>query len=214
MSKTTKNWKKTDNLENEVKEHEKELEAIKEALEKNNMNAINNLQIKNIPKTNQYSAKIPKRLTEKEKERRDEMRRIKEVEDLDKIQQQSFKQVKNRRKIEPIDKRILTTNNKFINIDKDDLFAINLNKECDRILGNENSKQSKPIKTATTWRKNSKNHSNKKIIKKKDNKGSAYPLSAINRKNTKNEKNKEKVLNDEEKDEQFLKTLDDELKKF
>ena len=42
---------------------------------------------------------------------------------------------------------------------KDDLFAINLNKECDRILGNENSKQSKPIKTATTWRKNSKNHS-------------------------------------------------------
>ena len=214
MSKTTKNWKKADNLENEVKEHEKELEAIREALEKNNMNAINNLQIKNIPKTNRYSAKIPKRLTEKEKERRDEMRRLKEVEDLNKMQQQLFKQVKSRRKIEPIDKRILTTNNKFINIDKDDIFAINLNKECDRILGNENSKQSIPTKTVTTWRKNSKNHSNKKIIKKNENRGNAYPLSAINRKNIKNEKIKEKVLNDEESDEQFLKTLDDELKKF
>ena len=167
MSKTTKNWKKSDNLENEVKDHEKELEAIKEALEKNNMNAINNLQIKNIPKTNRYSAKVPKRLTEKEKERRDEIRRLKEVEDLNKMQQQLFKQVKSRRKIEPIDKRILTTNNKFINIDKDDIFAMNLNKECDRILGNENSKQSISNKTVTTvWRNNSKNKSNKKIIKK------------------------------------------------
>ena len=247
MSKTTKNWKKSDNLENEVKDHEKELEAIKEALEKNNMNAINNLQIKNIPKTNRYSAKVPKRLTEKEKERRDEIRRLKEVEDLNKIQQQLFKQVKSRRKIEPIDKRILTTNNKFINIDKDDIFAMNLNKECDRILGNENSKQSISNKTVTTvWRNNSKNKSNKKIIKN-INKNNAYPLSAINRKNSKkkkvdkeeiadkqgkaekNEKNqkisektekkekkekKEKILNDEEKDENFLKTLDDEIKKF
>ena len=209
MSKTARNWKKSDNLENEVKDQEKELEAIKEALEKNNMNALNNLQIKNIPKSSRFSGKLPKRLTEKEKERRDEMRRLKEVENLDKIQQQLFKQVKGRRKIEPLDKKMLTTNKKFLNIEKDDIFAINLNKECDRILGKENSKQPLPNKTmGTAWRNKSKND---KKIKRHNN---AFPLSAINRKNKSKEKNIQNILTDEEKDEEYLKKLNIEIKQF
>ena len=207
MSKTTKNWKKTDNLENEVREHEKELEAIKEALEKNNMNALNNLQIKNIPKSSRFSGKLPKRLTDKEKERRDEIRRLKEVEGLDKIQQQLFKQVRGRRKIDPLDKKILTTNRRFM--DNDDIFAMNLNKECERILGKENSKQPIPNKTmANAWRNKSKN--DKKILRKNN----AYPLSAINRKNKTKEKNKKKILTDEEKDEEYLAKLNKEIKQF
>ena len=155
MQKTTKKVKRIDNLEKEVKEHERELKAIKEAFESHNINALNTLRMQNIPKTSRLSAKPPKKLSSKEKERRDDIRRWKEVEDLNKIQQSLFKQVKGRKKIEPIDKRIFTANQRFTNIDKDDIFAINLNKECDRILGNENSKQFKPNKTmSTTWRKN------------------------------------------------------------
>ena len=223
MSKTTKNWKRSDKLEKELKEDEKQLEAIKEAFEKNNMNVLHNLPIKNLPKTSRLSAKIPKKLSEKEKERRDEIRRLKEVEDLDKIQKQLFKQVKNRRKIEPIDKKILITaknTNENINIDKNDIFAINLNKECDRVLNNENSKQYIPNRTVTgAWTKKSKsinkNSSQRKeekiknIIKNKI-KG-VYPLSAIDRNRKKNEK---KQKNDEEKDEDFLNNLQNDLKKF
>ena len=153
ISKTAINWKKSDKLEKELKEQEKELEAIKEAFEKNNMNALNSLPIKNMPKSSRFSAKVPKKLSEKEKQKREELRSLKEIENLGKIQQKLFKEVNNRRKIEPIDKKILTTNQKFINIDKDDLFAINLNKECDRVFGNENSKQYIPNKTVTTIRK-------------------------------------------------------------
>ena len=239
MSKTANNWKKSDKLEQELKEDEKELEAIKEALEKKNMNALHTLPIKNLPKTSRLSAKIPKRLSEKEKERREEIRRLKEVEDLDKIQKQLFKQVKSRRKIEPIDKKILITaknsnnaNNSNINIDKDDLFALNLNKDYERVFCNENSKQYIPNKTVTgTWRKkekekslnrnssqkkedigkirnNSKHNGKNKIIKKK-----GYPLSAIDRLSKVN-KNNEKTNGDQEKDEEFLKNLQNELKIF
>ena len=223
IPKTAINSKKSDKLEKELKEQEKELEAIKEAFEKNNMNALNNLPIKNLPKTSRFSAKVPKRLSEKEKQKRDELRSLKEIENLGKIQQKLFKEVNNRRKIEPIDKRILTTNQKFINIDKDDIFAMNLNKECERVFGKENSKQYIPNKTVTTIRKKEKSvkrntsikKDNKNIIKK----NLEYPLSAINRKSKKNEKSDKndknvKILTDEEKDEEFLKNLQDELKQF
>ena len=99
MQKIIKKGKKIDNLENEVKEHEMELKAIKEAFEKRNFNALNTLPIKNLPKSGRLSAKAPKRLSQKEKEKRDEIRRLKEVEDLNKMQQQLFKQVKSRKKI-------------------------------------------------------------------------------------------------------------------
>ena len=62
ISKTAINWKKSDKLEKELKEQEKELEAIKEAFEKNNMNALNSLPIKNMPKSSRFSAKVPKKL--------------------------------------------------------------------------------------------------------------------------------------------------------
>ena len=215
MKKYNKKGKKIDNLENEVKEQERELEAIKEAFQKNNLNALNSLPIKNLPKSGRFSAKAPKRLSEKEKERRDEIRRLKEVEDLNKIQQKLFKQVKGRRKIEPIDKKIFIANNKFLNINKDDIFAINLNKECDRILGNENSKQSIPNKTITAWRNRANINKIPSCKKhKKNNKISAYPLSAVDRRCKTKEKKKEKILNDEEKDENYLNTLNDELKTF
>ena len=223
MSKTAKDWKRSDKLEKDLKEDEKELEAIKEAVEKNNMNALHNLPIKNLPKSSRLSARIPKKLSEKEKERRDEMRRLKEVEDLDKIQKQLFKQVKSRRKIEPIDKKILITAkniNANINIDKDDIFALNLNKECNRILGNENSKQYIPNKTVTgAWTKKEKifnrNSSQKKEEKIKNNsknkiKG-GYPLSAVDRSPKTNEKSQK---SDVEKDEDFLNKLQNELKIF
>ena len=222
MQKTTKKVKKIDNLEKEVKEHERELQAIKEAFENHNINALTTLRMHNIPKTSRLSAKPPKRLSSKEKERREDIRRWKEVEDLNKIQQSLFKQVKGRKKIEPIDKRILTANQRFTNIDKDDIFAINLNKECDRILGNENSKQFKPNKTmSTAWRKNPnmiRTTSYKKNRKSAGKKNSLYPLSAINRKiqtqNHINKKIKEIISGDEEKDEEFLKSLDINLKNF
>ena len=220
MSKTAQNWKKSDRLEKELKEDEKELEAIKQALEKNNMKALNNLPIKNIPKSRRLSAKVPKKLSDKEKERRDEIRRLKEVEDLDKIQKQLFKQVKKRRKMEPIDKKILSTNQRFVNIDKDDIFALNLNKECDRILGNQNSKQYMANKTTSAvWRKKEnsvkRKTSNKKVNKNIEKKNMGYPLSAINRKNINVDKIKENInINDEEKDQEFLQNLQSELKTF
>ena len=222
MQKTTKKVKRIDNLEKEVKEHERELKAIKEAFESHNINALNTLRMQNIPKTSRLSAKPPKKLSSKEKERRDDIRRWKEVEDLNKIQQSLFKQVKGRKKIEPIDKRILTANQRFTNIDKDDIFAINLNKECDRILGNENSKQFKPNKTmSTTWRKNPSTvraTSIKKNKKSAGKKNSLYPLSAINQKiksqSSLKKKINEIVLGDKEKDEEFLKTLDNSVKTF
>ena len=222
MQKTTKKVKRIDNLEKEVKEHERELKAIKEAFESHNINALNTLRMQNIPKTSRLSAKPPKKLSSKEKERRDDIRRWKEVEDLNKIQQSLFKQVKGRKKIEPIDKRILTANQRFTNIDKDDIFAINLNKECDRILGNENSKKFKPNKTmSTTWRKNPSTvraTSIKKNKKSAGKKNSLYPLSAINQKiksqSSLKKKINEIVLGDKEKDEEFLKSLDNSVKNF
>ena len=154
MQKIIKKGKKLDNLENEVKEHEMELKAIKEAFTKKNLNALNTLPIKNLPKTGRFSAKAPKRLSQKEKERRDEIRRLKEVEDLNKMQKQLFNQVKSRKKIEPIDKKLLTKNNNFYNIDNEDIFAINLNKDFERIFGNDKTKPVMANKTATTtWRK-------------------------------------------------------------
>ena len=95
---------KTRTLELDVKEKELEYEAIKEAIEKGDINLLSNFKSKG-KASSKFTAKIPKKLSEKEKEKRDEIKRWKEVEDLNKIQQQLFKQVKGRKKIEPIDKK-------------------------------------------------------------------------------------------------------------
>ena len=120
---------KTKNLELDVKEKELEYEAIKEAIEKGNMNILSNFNIKNI-KSTKFSTKIPKKLSEKEKERRDEIRRLKEAEDLEQIQQKLFRQVKGRRKIEPL------YNKKSLYANKD-VFGSNIDKECEKILVKE-----------------------------------------------------------------------------
>ena len=117
------------NLELDVKEKELEYEAIKEAIEKGNMNILSNFNIKNI-KSTKFSTKIPKKLSEKEKERRDEIRRLKEAEDLEQIQQKLFRQVKGRRKIEPL------YNKKSLYANKD-VFGSNIDKECEKILVKE-----------------------------------------------------------------------------
>jgi hypothetical protein len=224
MQKIIKKGKKLDNLENEVKEHEMELKAIKEAFEKKNLNALNTLPIKNLPKSGRFSAKPPKRLSQKEKERRDEIRRLKEVEDLNKMQKQLFKQVKSRKKIEPIDKKLLTNNNNFFNIDNEDIFAINLNKDFERIFGNDKTKPTIANKTVTTtWRKKMSANKNKNISHKKDKKKQqivSYPLSAMDRTDRrkkiceKSKEKNEKIMSDKEKDENYLNTLDEELKLF
>ena len=72
-NKVTKKTNKTQNLEQEVIEMEKEYEAIKEAHSKGNIDPLNNFRIKNL-KSTKISAKIPKKLPDKEKEKRDEIR--------------------------------------------------------------------------------------------------------------------------------------------
>ena len=118
---------KTKTLEQDVKEKELEYEAIKEAIEKGDINLLSNFKTKGMKGQSKFSAKIPKKLSEKEKEKRDEIRRLKEAEDLAQIQQKLFRQVKGRRKIEPL------YNKKGLYSHKD-IFASNLDKECEKIL--------------------------------------------------------------------------------
>ena len=55
---------KSKNLELDVKDKELEYEAIKEAIEKGNINILSNFNIKGL-KSSKYSTKIPKKLSEK-----------------------------------------------------------------------------------------------------------------------------------------------------
>ena len=63
-NKVTKKTNLTQNLEQEVIDMEKELEKIKEAHEKGNIDPLTNLRIKNL-KSTKISAKMPKKLSEK-----------------------------------------------------------------------------------------------------------------------------------------------------
>ena len=58
----TKNIK-TKNLELDVKEKELEYEAIKEAIEKGNINLLSNFNLKGM-KSSKFTTKIPKKLSE------------------------------------------------------------------------------------------------------------------------------------------------------
>ena len=44
-------WKTSSNLEQEIKEQERELNALKKVYELNDINALNMLPLKNLPKT-------------------------------------------------------------------------------------------------------------------------------------------------------------------
>ena len=128
MSKKIKKTNKTQDLELDVKEKELEYQAIKEAIEKGNIDILSNFHMNSI-KSTKMSTKIPKKLSEKEKEKRDEIRRLKEAEDLAQIQQKLFRQVKGRKKIEPISKKGLYANK--------DVFAANIEKECEKVFPKE-----------------------------------------------------------------------------
>ena len=180
---------KTKNLELDVKEKELEYEAIKEAIEKGDINLLSNFNIKGLRASSKFSAKIPKKLSEKEKERRDEMRRLKEAEDLEQIQQKLFRQVKGRRKIEPLYNKKSLYSNK-------DIFGSNLDKECEKILIKD-EKHIKNKKYEIIKSQNNMNNDND-ILKKK------YKINC----------DKSIKDNDEEKDKEYLSELDKDIKNF
>ena len=145
--KIIKKTNKTQNLELDVKEKELEYQAIKEAIEKGNIDLLSNLNMNNL-KSTKISTKIPKKLSEKEKEKRDEIRRLKEAEDLAQIQQKLFRQIKGKRKIEPIHKKSLYTNK--------DVFGSNIEKECEKVFPKEEkSKKYELLKSENVLIKNS-----------------------------------------------------------
>ena len=79
-------------------------------------------------------------------------------------------------------------------------------------MGKKNSKQSIPNKTITAWRNRANINKTSSCKKhKKNNKINGYPLSAVDRRCKTKEKTKEKILTDEEKDENYLNTLNDEF---
>ena len=208
-NKVTKKTNKTQNLEQEVIEMEKEYEAIKEAHSKGNIDALNNFRIKNL-KSTKISAKIPKKLSEKEKEKRDEIRRLKEAEDLAQIQQKLFKQVKGRKKIEPLYKKNLYSNA--------DVFAANIEKECEKVFPKE--EKNKKIEIHPSEVIITKNSSSRTNINNLSNMSNGN-LEKANISNRKNLSKKYKInmestmeLDDEVRDKEYLNKLDKDIKKF
>ena len=210
LNKVTKKTNKTQNLEQEVIEMEKEYEAIKEAREKGNIDVLTNFRIKNL-KSTKLSAKIPKKLSEKEKEKRDEIRRLKEAEDLAQIQQKLFKQVKGRKKIEPLyNKKSLYSNA--------DVFAANIEKECEKVFPKEEKSKKIEIHTSeAVIAKNSGSRTNNNNLSNMSNSN----LEKVNISDRKNLSKKYKInmestmeLDDEVKDKEYLNKLDKDIKKF
>lgn len=209
-NKVTKKTNKTQNLEQEVIEMEKEYEAIKEAREKGNIDVLTNFRIKNL-KSTKLSAKIPKKLSEKEKEKRDEIRRLKEAEDLAQIQQKLFKQVKGRKKIEPLyNKKSLYSNA--------DVFAANIEKECEKVFPKEEKSKKIEIHTSeAVISKNSGSRTNNNNLSNMSNSN----LEKVNISDRKNLSKKYKInmestmeLDDEVRDKEYLNKLDKDIKKF
>ena len=222
--KNQKNGKTSYNLEQEIKEQEKELNAIKQVFELNDLNALNVLPIKNIQKTKKNSVRIPKKLTEREKEKRKELKKLQEIEELQKIQMTLFKDINKHRKrnnqLNPISQRIPSTGKEFYKTE--DVFASNLNKECEKILGNKKNKKYNPSKTVieSDWINkkniniNTKLTQYKRINNKIDyNKEYNKEINDINEIINNSNKN-DNIDNDEDKDKKFLDNLDNNLKIF
>ena len=198
--KIIKKTNKTQNLELDVKEKELEYQAIKEAIEKGNIDLLSNLNMNNL-KSTKISTKIPKKLSEKEKEKRDEIRRLKEAEDLAQIQQKLFRQIKGKRKIEPLHKKSLYTNK--------DVIGSNIEKECEKVFPKEEkSKKYELLKSENVLIKNS-NMSNNNVEKSNilDKKN-----ISLNKKFKINCENINEI--DEIKDKEYLEKLDREIKNF
>jgi hypothetical protein len=195
-----KKTNKTQNLEIDVKEKELEYQAIKEALEKGNIELLSNLHLNNI-KSTKMSTKIPKKLSEKEKERRDEIRRLKEAEDLAQIQQKLFRQIKGKKKIEPLSKKSIYANK--------DVFGANIEKECEKVFPKEEKSQKyELLRSENVLIKNNNishnnNEKNNIIDKKSIGLGKKFKINCEN-------------INeiDEIKDKEYLEKLDKEIRNF
>ena len=229
--------KTLNNLEKDIIEKEKELNALKKAFELNDFTALNILPMKFASKTKRHSIKIPKELNNEINEKRKELKKLKEIEELDKIQMTLFKNIKSQRnknyKLNPITQRINSTDKNKKYFQTEDVFANNLNKECEKILGNKIININNKIKLNSTmtnqWQKNNDN-----ILKKfeKVNYRTKYinefrkemndidKIININnkiindKKNTNKDDNIYDIDSDEEKDKEFLNNLDKNLKMF
>ena len=157
--------KTLNNLEKDIIEKEKELNALKKAFELNDFTALNILPMKFVSKTKRHSIKIPKELNNEINEKRKELKKLKEIEELDKIQMTLFKNIKSQRnknyKLNPITQRINSTDKNKKYFQTEDVFANNLNKECEKILGNKiiniNNKIKLNSTTTNQWQKNNDN---------------------------------------------------------
>ena len=212
------------NLEQEVKEQEKELDALKKVFELNDIKALNILPLKNIQKSKQNSVRIPKKLNKLEQEKRKELKKLKEVEELNKIQMSLFKEIGRKRNkntlLNPISQRVPSFEKRVYQTE--DFFVNYLNKECDKILGNnKNSSKNKNLNRTTAdsdWNKGKFNNNirltkyTKKNLKTLYNDEFRKEMNEIK----KIIKNSNEIFtdDDEEKDKIFLENLDNNLKYF
>ena len=200
-------------LKNTVEEEEKELELIKEALEKGNINALESLPI-NLPrkKKGTTSAKVPKKLSQKEIEKREERRKLKEIERIENIQKKLFSERKGKNGelkrpnlLEPIKNRNNHLNENLVYENK-------LLKECKKVFGPSESIITKtpkekvvsvPIKIAP--QKKMDNSGN--INNSNNTQGSTF-------RKTFTEKIEIECEQDKQKDKEFLEKLTEEEKDF
>jgi len=201
----------TKQLEKNLKDDERELQAIKDAFEKGNYEGLGKLPLK-VDKFKRVSqGKVPKELSEKEKKKREEMN-LKYVENLEKEQKRLFKDRAGRKnKIDPI-KKIEITNyeNAFL-------------KECREVFSKDNKSNTNNKKNQNTEKNNIENinnNNNNKTQKQKLNNPSNSRLSSRKENRVKNnnddsmrvthEKIEIECDTDAQLDEQFLKKLSDE----
>ena len=200
----------TKELEKNIKDDERELQAIKDAFEKGNYEGLGKLPLK-VDKFKRISqGKVPKELSEKQKKKREEMN-LKYVENLEKEQKRLFKDRAGRKnKIDPI-KKIEITNyeNAFL-------------KECREVFSKDNKSNTNNKKNQNTEKNNNENinNNNNKTQKQKSNNPSSSRLSSKKENRVKNnnedsmrvthEKIEIECDTDAQLDEQFLKKLNDE----
>ena len=106
MSKPFRLKKPSERLRQSTEEDEREFNFIKEVIEKGNTKLLESFPI-NFPKTKvNVSARIPKQLSQIEIKKREERRKLKEIENLELIQSKLFAQRKGKRNlIEPLKHR-------------------------------------------------------------------------------------------------------------
>ena len=202
----------TKQLEKNLKDDERELQAIKDAFEKGNYEGLGKLPLK-VDKFKRVSqGKVPKELSEKEKKKREEMN-LKYVENLEKEQKRLFKDRAGRKnKIDPI-KKIEITNyeNAFL-------------KECREVFSKDNKSNTNNKKNQNTEKNNIENinnNNNNKTQKQKLNNPSNSRLSSRKENRVKNnnddsmrvthEKIEIECDTDAQLDEQFLSDEDRDL---